>query len=188
MLIDYKGKSAYYPMPVVVIATYNEDRTTNAMTVAWTTLEDRDEILLELSKDHLTVKNIEREKAFSVSIVDKNHIAQADYLGIVSGNEVKDKFYKTGLTSIESDKINAPIIIDFPVTMECIVKRIEDKSDLYLLVGKIVNVKMDENVLNEKGGLNIEKCHFVTFNEYDHSYREISSPVGKAFSDGLKYK
>ena len=115
----YKTTEAIFPMPVLMIATYNEDWTVDVMNAAWGTMLERDYVILNLSEYHKTVQNIKNKKAFTVSIADAKHVVEADYFGIVSANNTKNKFEKSGLTSTKSDIINAPIIHEFPICIEC---------------------------------------------------------------------
>lgn len=114
-----KNTEAIFPMPVLMIATYNEDGSVDVMNAAWGMMLDRDKIALNLTETHKTVKNIKERKSFTVSIADANHVKEADYFGIVSANIDKDKFQKSGLTAVKSKVVNAPIINEFPITMEC---------------------------------------------------------------------
>ena len=110
-----KNTEAIFPMPVLMIATYNEDGSVDVMNAAWGTMLSKDQVILNLTETHKTVKNIKKRKAFTVSIADSNHVVEADYFGIVSGNNTPNKFENSGLTATKSEKVDAPIINDFPI-------------------------------------------------------------------------
>ena len=108
-----------FPMPVLMVATYNDNDSVNVMNAAWGTMQARDTVALQLTESHKTVKNIKKRGAFTVSIADVNHVIEADYFGVVSGNKVTNKFENSGLTSSKADTVNAPVINEFPICLEC---------------------------------------------------------------------
>lgn len=184
---DIKTTEAIFPMPVLMIATYNEDGSIDVMNAAWETMLERDYIILNLTETHKTVQNIKARKAFTVSIADSKHVVEADYFGVVSGNKVPDKFAKSGLTAKKSERVDAPIINEFPLCMEC--EFIEYQDDQYGcgVIGKIVNTTADEAVLTD-GKVDIEKVSAIAFDPYTHGYYKVTERVGEAFKDGMKLK
>lgn len=185
---SFKPNNMLFPMPVLIISTYNEDGSVDCMNAAWGTLEDNDLILLELTSDHLTSKNILRNKSFTVAFGDKDNIEACDYVGIVSGNNTKDKFSNTQWHAIKSEKVNAPIIDELPITLECELERISTDNDAFVVYGRIKGVIVEENILNEKNQVDLNKASLVTYNSIDHTYRLVGESVAKAFSCGLKLK
>lgn len=172
-------------MPVLMVATYNEDGSVDVMNAAWGTMLERDHVILNLTETHKTVKNIKERKAFTVSIADAKHVIEADYLGIVSGNNTPNKFEKTGLTTTKSQNVDAPIINEFPICMEC--EFIEYQDDEYGcgVIGKVVNVSADESVMSGEN-VDISLVNAIAFDPYTHGYYEVGKRVGNAFSDGKK--
>ena len=184
---NIKVTEAIFPMPVLMIATYNDDGSVDVMNAAWGTMLERDHVILNLTESHKTVKNIKKRKALTVSIADAKHVAEADYFGVVSANFVADKFAKSGLTATRSKLVDAPIINEFPICMEC--EFIEYQNDKYGcgVIAKIVNVSADESVM--KGdNVDISKLNAITFDPYTHGYYTIGKRVGEAFKDGIKLK
>lgn len=179
-----KKKNLLFPMPVLLISTYNEDGSVDTMNAAWGTLEDTNIILIELTKDHKTSENILREKAFTVAFATKSHIKEADYFGLVSGNDVKDKFEKSGLHVHVEEILHAPIIDEYPVSLLCTLERVDETNGDFAVYGKIVSISVDDNYLDSDGNLDIDKCEFVSYNSADHSYRLIGEKVASAFSVG----
>lgn len=184
---NIKTTEAIFPMPVLMIATYNEDGTVDVMNAAWGTMLERNEVILNLTETHKTVKNIKNRKAFTISIADANHVVEADYFGVVSGNNTENKFENSGLTATKSELVDAPIINEFPLCMEC--EFIEYQDDEYGcgVIGKIVNVSADENVMTD-GQVDIDKVNAIAFDPYTHGYYKVAGRVGEAFKDGLKLK
>ena len=180
---NIKTTEAIFPMPVLMIATYNEDGSVNVMNAAWGMMLERDEIVLNLTETHKTVKNIKERKAFTVSIADSKHVVEADYFGVVSGNNTPNKFENSKLTATKSEKVDAPIINEFPICMEC--EFIEYGE--FGVIGKVVNTSVDENVMNGEK-LDIEKVSAIAFDPYTHGYYKVTERVGNAFEDGLKLK
>lgn len=182
-----KTTEAIFPMPVLMIATYNDDDTVDVMNAAWGMMLDRDVVMLNLTETHKTVQNIKKRGAFTVSIADADHVVEADYLGIVSANNVSNKFEKTGLTALKSSNVNAPIIDEFPICMEC--EFIEYQDDEYGggVVGKVVNVTADEKVMKDDK-IDITLLNAIAFDPYTHGYYRVNEKVGNAFKDGMKLK
>ena len=181
---NIKTTEAIFPMPVLMIATYNEDGTIDVMNAAWGTMFERDQVILNLDDTHKTVKNILNRKAFTVSIANAKNVVAADYFGIVSGNNTKDKFAKSGLTASKSENVDAPVINEFPICIEC---ELLEKESNWGIVGKVVNILADEEVLND-GKVNISLLEAIAFDPYTHGYYKVSERVGEAFKDGVKLK
>lgn len=180
-------KPMIYPMPVLILATYDKDGKPNAMNAAWGGIVESDQICISLSK-HLTTDNINLNKAFTVSIADAEHVVACDYVGIVSGNDVPDKMEKAGFTTRKSEFVNAPVINELPVSLECELLRIDGDAskEEYHYIGKIVNVVADEKVLDDAGNIDITKLRPITYDASNHGYYVIGEKVGQAFSDGKK--
>ena len=176
-----------FPMPVLMIATYNDDGSVNVMNAAWGTMLDRDVVALNLTETHKTVKNIKARGAFTISIADAAHVTEADYFGVESGNRDSEKFTRSGLTADKSEIIDAPVIKEFPICLEC--KFIEYQSGEYGcgVIGKVVNVTADESVI-ENGKINISLVNAIAFDPYTQGYYKVTERVGDAFKDGLKLK
>lgn len=181
---NLKNKDAIFPMPVLMIATYNEDGSVDVMNAAWGTMFEMDQVILNLTESHKTVKNIRRNKAFTVSVADVDHVVASDYLGIVSGNNTPDKFEKSGLTATKSGVVNAPIIEEYPICMEC--ELLEEESN-WGIVGKVVNVTADEKVMNEDN-VDINLVNAISYDPFTHGYYKIGERVGNAFKDGMRLK
>lgn len=178
---------AIFPMPVLMVATYNEDGTVDVMNAAWGTMLSRDCVILNLTQTHKTVKNIKARKAFTVSIADAAHMVEADYFGVVSANDTKDKFEKSGLTVTKSDKVDAPIINEFPLCMECEFIEYQDGEYGCGVIAKVVNTSADESVLKD-GKVDISSVNAIAFDPYTHGYYKVTERVGDAFKDGLQLK
>ena len=182
-----KTTEAIFPMPVLMIATYNEDGTIDVMNAAWGTMLSRDHVILNLAETHKTVKNIKERKAFTVSIADEKHVVEADYFGMVSGNNTKNKFENSKLTATKSENVDAPIINEFPICMECEFIEYQDDKYGYGVIGKVINVTADEQVMDGEN-VNIELVNAIAFDPYTHGYYKVSQKVGNAFKDGLQLK
>ena len=175
---------ALFPMPVILIATYNEDGTVDVMNAAWGCAYDYKQVKLNISDTHQTFKNIKRTGAFTVTVADANHIAEADYVGLVSAEKVKDKFARTGLRAHKSDLVNAPILDDFPICMECTDAPFEGE---YGVIGDIVRLSVDEEFVDEKGNVDLAKMRIIAYDPFNHGYHVVGERVGNAFKDGKKY-
>lgn len=180
---DISVKSGVFPMPVLIIAAYDAEGKVQLMNAAWGMTSSEDKLALFISEGHATTKAIRESKAFTVSIADKAHVKEADYVGIASGNSVSDKFEKTGLKAVKSTHVNAPVLEDFPICMECELEGIRTE-DGYTVIGKVVNTSVDESVLTPDGKVDVEKTGAIMFDLYRHGYYEVGAKVGQAWSDG----
>lgn len=180
---NIKTTEAIFPMPVLMIATYNEDGTINVMNAAWGMMLERNQVALNLTETHKTVKNIKMRKAFTVSIADASHVKEADYFGVVSGNNTLNKFAKSGLTATKSENVDAPIINEFPICLECEFIEYGNCG----VIGKVVNTSVDENVM-DGDTIDIEKVSAIAFDPFTHGYYKVNERVGNAFKDGLELK
>lgn len=183
---NFGAKPAVYPMPVFIIATYDENGVPNAMNAAWGGISEENEISLCISADHKTTKNLLARKAFTVSMADEDHVAACDYVGVVSGNKEPDKFARAGFHATKSEFVDAPVIDELKMAVEC--ELISYDPESCRLVGRIVNVSADESVLNEKGKIDPAKLKPITYDPMNNAYLALGAKVGSAFSDGLKLK
>lgn len=176
-----------FPMPVLMVATYNEDGSVNVMNAAWGTMQEKSNVVLNLTETHKTVQNIKARGAFTVSIADAAHTVEADYFGVESGNRVTNKFENSGLSASKSETVDAPIINEFPICLEC--EFIEYQNGKYGcgVIGKVVNVTVDESVMvGDK--IDMSLVNAIAFDPYTHGYYKVTERVGEAFNDGLKLK
>lgn len=178
------AQAALYPQPVLILATYDADGNPNAMNAAWGGICGADEIMIDMSS-HKTTENIAVTKAFTVSPADVEHRIASDYVGLVSANKEPDKMAKAGFTTTKSAFVNAPIINELPVTLECELKEIVDGSKY---IGKIKNVSVDERVLGADGKIDLEKFHPIIFDGTSAGYYAFGERVGNAFKDRAKLK
>lgn len=183
---NFGAKPLSYPQPVFIIAAYDENGTPNAMNAAWGGISEMNEISLCLSNNHKTVKNILHSKAFTISMADAGHVAACDYVGLVSGNNVADKFARAGFHATRSQFVDAPLIDELAIALECRLKSYNPET--CILIGEIVNVSVDERALDEDGKVNVAKACPITFDPFNNEYLKIGEKVGKAFSDGKKLK
>lgn len=176
-----------FPMPVLMVATYNEDGSVNVMNAAWGTMQERGTVALNLTKTHKTVQNIQARGAFTVSIADADHVVQADYFGVVSGNQVSNKFENAGLTATKAEMVDAPVINEFPLCLECEFIEYQDNQYGCGVIGKVVNITADESVLVD-GKIEMSRVNAIAFDPYTHGYYRVTERVGEAFRDGLQLK
>ena len=183
---NFGPKPMCYPMPVYIIATYNADGTPNAMNAAWGGVTEDNQLTICVEAGHKTAENLQKRKAFTVSMGTAEYVKACDYVGIVSGNKEPDKFAKAGFHATRSEFVDAPLIDELPMALEC--KLISYDPETCRLVGEIVNVSADESVLGENGKVDVAKLQPITFDPVHHRYLVLGEAVGQAFSDGLALK
>ena len=180
---DFGAKTWMYPLPVLIIGTYDGEGNADAMNAAWGGIYDANQVVLCLSEGHKTTQNIRERKAFTVSFADEAHVVACDYVGLVSGNKEPDKLKKAGFTVTKSTHVDAPVINELPMALECrLVKFNEDGN----VIGEIVNVSADESVLGEGGMVDPAKLRPIAFDPVNNGYLVLGERVGNAFSDGAR--
>ncbi len=185
---SFKPNPWMVPMPVLIIGTYNEDGSPNAMNAAWGGQWDQNEIMISMGS-HATTRNLDRCGEFTVTFATTDTLVASDYVGIVSGRNEPQKIQKTGWKVEKAAKVNAPVFADFPMTLECRISRKIDESESgYYIVAEIVNILVDEKYLAEDGKPDVEKMQLITYDPVHHGYIVLGQRVGNAFSDGKKLK
>lgn len=180
------AKPFTYPQPVFIIAAYDENGIPNAMNAAWGGISEMNEISICISEGHKTTANILKRKAFTVSMAEAGQIIACDYVGIVSGNKVPDKFVRAGFHATRSEFVDAPLIDELSVAVECKLKDYNPKT--CILRGEIVNVSVDERALDKNGKVDASKVIPVIFDPFNNDYLKVGEKVGNAFSDGKALK
>ena len=180
---NFGAKPISYPQPVFIIASYDENGVPDAMNAAWGGISESDQLSICISDNHKTTQNILARKAFTVSMATVSQLVPCDYVGVVSGNKVPDKFARAGFHATKSAFVDAPLIDELPMAIECELLRY-DAEDCRL-VGRIVNVCADESVLNEKGLIDPAKLQPITFDTMNRTYLTLGEVVGHAFQDGF---
>ena len=183
---NFGAEALCYPMPVFIIATYNEDGTPNAMNAAWGGISEAEEISICVDSGHKTARNLMARKAFTVSMATARYAAACDYVGVVSGNQEPAKFAKAGFHATKSEFVDAPLIDELPMALECEVLSYDEET--CRLVGRIVNVSVEESVLDERGKVDVEKLQPITFDPVNRLYLKLGGVAGHAFRDGLLRK
>ena len=183
---NFGAKPHLYPQPVLILAAYDENGVPCAMNAAWGGISGGSEISMCISAGHKTTKNILERKAFTVSMATADHVAACDYVGIVSGNKEPDKFAKAGFHATKSEFVDAPLIDELPMALEC--RLISYDPESCRLVGEIVNVSADESVLDENGKVDAGKLRPITYDPMNHHYLVLGEKVGQAFHDGMTLK
>ncbi len=185
MRINFGPKPYTYPQPVFIIATYGEDDTPDAMNAAWGGISESMELSMCLSPEHKTVRNILARGAFTVSMATADYVTACDYVGIVSGNDIPDKVEKAGFHTSKAEFVDAPIIEELPMAVEC--KLISYDEETCRLVGEIVNVNADETILDENGKIDPAKLRPIVFDPVNNAYLVVGEKVGNAFKDGAEF-
>lgn len=187
MLKDLGVKPYLFPMPVLMIATYSEDDKVNVMNMAWGGICAENMVALNIDEDHKTAENIKNHNAFTLSIADIDHLKEADFFGIATGNKMADKFERSGLNAVKSSRVDAPIVTDFPLTLECKVVECQHTAYGFRVLGEIVNVLADEKVLDEKGKVDPAKLNAFVFDQFQSGYYAIGEKVGQAWQSGVPF-
>ena len=183
---NLKKKAYIYPLPVLIISTYDENGVPDAMNAAWGTVYDTAQVVIALSATRKTVKNLLKTQAFTVAMADCDNVLAADFVGLVSANDMPDKLTKTGWHVEKSEHVNAPVIQELPLALEC--KLVSYDPEMELCIGEVVNVSADEKILDEQGKIDLAKFRPLCYASEIREYYTLGEKVGKAFFDGLQLK
>lgn len=178
---NFGKKTWFYPLPVLIIGSYDENGKADAMNAAWGGIYDSDKVVLCLSENHKTTQNIKKRGAFTVSFADTAHVVEADYVGLVSANEVEDKLGRAGFHTTKSEFVDAPLIDELPMTLECKLIKVNEDGNI---IGEIVNVNANDSVLGEDGMIDATKLQAISYDPVHNTYIKMGEKVGNAFSDG----
>ena len=176
-----------YPMAVLIVATYNDNGSINVMNLHECTRTNFGDLVICIGEGKKTHKNIEKRRAFTLTMASRELMEAADYFGMMSGYQVPDKFERTGLQAVKSDKVDAPIIVGSKLVIECELIEFVKTPNFSGIIARIVNIAADENILNDKGKVAIEKLDMVIYDSFSSNYFTIGDELGKAFGAGKKY-
>ena len=184
MTKDFGIKPYLFPMPTYMIGTYNEDDSVDVMMMAWGGICAEDMVALNLEAEHKTVANIEARKAFTLAVPGTDTLKESDFFGIATANKMADKFERSGLHAVKSERVDAPVITEYPVTLECEVVEMQEQPYGLRVLGKIINVIADEKVLDEAGKIDAGKIHAFAFDQMQIGYYVMGEKVGQAWKSG----
>ncbi len=184
MTKNFGVKPYLFPMPTYMIGTYNEDDTVDVMMMAWGGICAEDMVALNLEEDHKTVANLKARKAFTLAVPGVDTLRESDFFGIASGNKMADKFARSGLHAVKSERVDAPVVTEYPLTLECEVVEMQDQPYGLRVLGRIVNVLADEKVLDEAGRIDAGKLQAFAFDQMQNGYYAIGEKIGQAWNSG----
>lgn len=191
MKVNLKNHTMMYPAPAVVASAYDENGKADACTLAFATMCSHHPpavmIAINSTLKRKTLKSILQTQEFCVGFGSVEHLAEVDYLWIESGYN-EDKLAKINFTPVKGEKVNAPIIDEFKVSLECKVMHVAEVGSHTQITGEIVNVQADESVIDEKGKIIFEKVNPIAYDDITHSYYEMGDKIADAFKVGLKFR
>ena len=180
---NFGKKPWVYPQPVLMIGTYDENGTPNLMNAAWGGQYGANTVMLCLGS-HKTTDNIKLKGAFTVSFATAGTVIPCDYVGIVSANNEPNKLKKAGFAVVKSEFVDAPIINELPLTLECRLLKFNEDGNV---IGEIINVSADESILTDDN-VDYKKLDAIIFDPTAAAYIRLGEKVGNAFKDGVKLK
>ena len=180
---NFGVKNWLYPMPVLIIGSYDDAGVPNAMNAAWGGIYDTNQVMVCLADEHKTTENIKKSGAFTISFATVDTVVTCDFVGLVSANDNPDKLERAGLHAVRSEFVNAPVFAELPMTVECRLLKFNEDG---ICIGEIVNVSAEESVLDENGMVDAARLHPIVYDSAAHAYWSFGEKVGKAFFDGKK--
>ena len=186
---DFGKTNWLVPQPVLILTTYDENGVPNAMNAAWGGIYDEHQVMVCLATDHKTTANIALNKEFAICFPTSKHVNEADYFGIVSGNEVKNKFDGLNLSISKSNFINAPIINEFPIALECKILSLKEVCEgTTIVIAEVINTSVDKSILDPNLKVDSDKFDFICYDPINHKYRTVGKEIADAFIAGLSLK
>lgn len=176
-----------YPVPVLMVATYNDDGSVNVMNLHEAMRTNAGDLALCIGPRSKTHENISKRKGFTVALVNQKLMAAVDYFGTVSGHVVADKFVRTGLHASKSCYVNAPVIENSPVVYECELIEFVQKGRFTTVLATVKNILADESVINASGQIDALKTGMLLYDPFSTNYISLKEIVGKPWSEGKKY-
>lgn len=191
MKVNLKPRAMMYPAPAVVASAYDEEGNVDCCTLAFAAMCSHHPpalmIAINSTLKRKTLKSILEKKEFCIGFPDIGQVSQTDYMGIASGYDTH-KVDDVGYTSKKAEKVNAPVISEFKVSVECRVMHIAEVGSHTQITGKIVNVQADEEVLNEKNKIDFDLLNPVAWDDVSHSYYSMGEKIADGFKVGLNFK
>ena len=187
MTKNFGVKPYLFPMPTYMIGTYNDDDTVDVMMMAWGGICAADMVALNLEAEHKTVANIETRKSFTLAVPGTDTLKESDFFGIATSNKMADKFERSGLHAVKSEKVDAPVITEYPITLECEVVEMQSQPYGLRVLGRIINVIADEKILDEAGKIDAGKIQAFAFDQMQNGYYAIGEKVGQAWHSGADF-
>lgn len=191
MKVNLKPCSMMYPAPAVVASAYDSQGNADCCTLAFATMCSHHPpavmIAINTTLKRKTLKSILETNEFCVAFPDFTQVAEADYFGIASGYDTR-KIEDVGYTYKKAEKVNAPIINEFKVSVECRVMHIAEVGSHTQITGEIVNVQAEESVLNDKKKIDFDKLNPLAYDDVTHSYYKMGDKIADAFKVGLKFR
>ncbi len=184
---DFGVQPYLFPMPTYMIGTYNEDDSVDVMMMAWGGICAEDMVALNLEASHKTVENIKKRGGFTLAVPGIDTLDESDFFGILSAAKAGDKFARTSLHAFKSARVDAPVIREYPLTLECSLAEIQQQPYGLRILGKIENVLADEKILDEKGKIDAGKLRAFAFDQMQNGYYAIGEKIGKAWKNGAKF-
>jgi len=187
--IPLKNGTMIYPLPAVMVSCGANEDEYNILTIAWTgtICSDPPMCYISVRKSRYSYEIIKRNMQFVINLTNKNLVYATDWCGVKSGRNVK-KFTEMKLTAQKALVVNAPLIAESPLCIECEVKQIIQLGSHDMFIAQVVAVSADEQYLNaETGEFELEKAKLIA---YSHgAYYHVVDKIGKfGFSVEKKVK
>lgn len=183
-------KQLIYPLPAVLVATFNEDHSPNAMTAAWcsTCCNEPPSVGVAIHKKRLTYENIQRSGAFSINIPAASQATEVDFIGIVSGKRQHNKLEVARLSTSSATHVDAPLIDSCPICIECKLTKSLPIGSHTWFVGEVMETHVDERAVGDDGALDVDVIDPLVYCTTVKQYRRLGDVVARAFDEGKKLK
>ena len=184
MKVNLKPSTLFYPLPVLLIGTYDKEGNPDLRNAAWGGIYDTNKVILSLSEAHQTTLNIQDNGYFSVSFATEDTVEVADYVGLVSKTTDKDKRKKAKLT-IREGNFPCPLFRELPLTLEC---KLDHRDDNGNRIGEILEIVADDSILDEKGEVDIRKLKPIAYDPSQNKYYSRDKVLADAFKIGFNLR
>lgn len=181
------AKTVLCPLPVLVVGSFDENDRPNVMTASWGGIccSEPPCAAVSVRKDRHTFAGIVKHEAFTISVPSADQVREADYVGIYSGRD-EDKFADPGLTAVNSGLVHAPYVDEFPLVLECALRHTIELGVHTQFIGEILDAKVDADVLDKHGRLDVEKLRPFVYAAGEGGYWAVDHCIGRSYTIGKK--
>ncbi len=184
-LLTWKGGTLEAPLPPALVSCGTPEHP-NVLTIAWTGIVNTIPPMTYISvrPERYSYDLIKNSGEFVINLPTEELVPAIDFCGVKSGRDL-DKIAACGLHTEPGETVQAPLILESPVHLECKVRQVLPLGSHDMFLADITAVRVDEDYMDANGRLCMERCHLAA---YIHgTYYSIGQALG-TFGFSVKKK
>lgn len=184
--VKFRGSTLLAPVPPVLVSCGSMDAS-NILTVAWTGIINTipPKTYISIRKKRHSYAMIRESGEFVLNLTPASLVRTADYCGTYTGAKV-DKFAACNLTRLAAEEVSAPMIAECPLSLCCRVTDVIEMGSHDMFLADIVEVWANEELLDERGKLHIERAELCAYAHGD--YYALGKRIGHFGFSAVKRK